>query len=270
MPAPDLPPPPPAPQGPRPLFVHLHVRLLDPAVVAGVTVIVIDQIRASVTMTAALSARAPFIEPVLTVEDAFTRAAALRADGIPALIGGERAGIAVPGFDLDNSPRNYTEARIAGRPLVFTTSNGTASLLHVRRAHRILVGSLSNLSAIVDAVATDPRPVHILCAGTRDEISLDDCLPAGAMVQRLTAMGRTLGSDDSARMCLSLWRDTLASKGGIASTLRESRGGRNLSRIGLDADIDFCALVDHLPVLPTFDAASGRIALDAPTHARRA
>ncbi len=262
MPAPDLPPPPPAPQGPRPLFVHLHVRLLDPAVVAGAIVIVIDQIRASVTMTAALHARAPFIEPVLTVEDAFTRAAALRTAGIPALIGGERAGIAVEGFDLDNSPRNYTQDRIAGRPLVFTTSNGTASLLHVRRAHRILVGSLSNLSAIVSAVATDPRPVHILCAGTRDEISLDDCLPAGAMVQRLIAEGRTLGSDDSGRMCLALWRDTLASRGGIASALRESRGGRNLSRIGLDADIDFCALVDHLPVLPTFDPGTGRITIE--------
>jgi 2-phosphosulfolactate phosphatase len=268
MPAPDLPPPPPAPQGPLPLFVHLHVRLLDPAVVAGATVIVIDQIRASVTMTAALHARAPFIEPVLTVEDAFTRAAALRTAGIPALIGGERAGIAVEGFDLDNSPRNYTQDRIAGRPLVFTTSNGTASLLHVRRAHRILVGSLSNLSAIVSAVATDPRPVHILCAGTRDEISLDDCLPAGAMVQRLIAQGRTLGSDDSGRMCLALWRDTLASKGGIATTLRESRGGRNLSRIGLDADIDFCAKVDHLPVLPAFDPGTGRITIERSSHAQ--
>jgi 2-phosphosulfolactate phosphatase len=241
---------------------------LGPAAVSDATVIVIDQIRASVTMTAALHAGAPFIEPVLTVEDAFTRAAALRTAGIPALIGGERAGIAVEGFDLDNSPRNYTQDRIAGRPLVFTTSNGTASLLHVRRAHRILVGSLSNLSAIVSAVATDPRPVHILCAGTREEISLDDCLPAGAMVQRLIAQGRTLGSDDSGRMCLALWRDATSSATSIATTLRESRGGRNLSRIGLDSDIDFCAKIDHLPIVPAFDPGTGRITVERPSHAQ--
>ena len=265
MPAPDLPPLPPltpAPSGARDLIVHLHSRLLDPASVAGVTVVVIDQIRASVTMTAALHAGAPFIEPVLTVEEAFARAAFHRNQGTRVLIGGERAGVAVLGFDLDNSPRNFTPDRIDGRTLVFTTSNGTAALLLVRRAARILVGSLANLSAICDAVADDPRPVHILCSGTRDEISLDDCLPAGAMVQHLLARGRKLTSDDSGRMCLALWRDTLVAPPGIARALRESRGGRNLARIGLDADIDFCAIVDQIPIVPIFDPASGRVTIE--------
>jgi 2-phosphosulfolactate phosphatase len=244
------------------LHVHLHSKLLDPALVAGCTVIVIDQIRASVTMTAALHAGSPFIEPVLTVEEAFARASALRQGGTTVLIGGERAGVAVAGFDLGNSPRSYTRERVQERPLVFTTSNGTAALLQVRRASRILVGSLSNLSAICDAVAQDTHEIHILCAGTRDEISLDDCLPAGAMVERLVARGRTLPSDDSGRMCLALWRDAITSKGGITAALRESRGGRNLARIGLDGDIDYCAEVDRLPIVPRFDATAGRIAIE--------
>lgn len=257
MPAPDLPPPPEHAIRERPLHVHVHAKLVTPERLAGSVVIVIDALRASVTIAAALHAGAPFVVPTLTVEDAHAAAKALAPN--PVWLGGERGGVLVPGFDLDNSPLSYTRKRLAGRPVVFTTTNGTAALLQSRAAGMILVGSFANLSAVCEAVANDPRPVHIICCGTRDEISMDDCLPAGAMVQRLTVAGRRLVSDDSGRLCLLAYLGTGASANGLVEAMRASRGGRNLANIGLGRDVEYCAWIDTLPVVPRFDAASGRI-----------
>lgn len=254
----DLPPPPPGHLGPRPLHVHLHPSRVDPALLAGTVVVVIDALRASVTMTAALARGARAVVPALTVEDARREADRRRSVG-PVLLGGERGGVLIPGFDLDNSPASYTRERVAGATLIFTTSNGTAALLHARQASEILVGSFANLSAIVERVAPDDRAVHVLCAGTREEISLDDVLPAGAMVERLASMGRTLPSDDSGRLALLA---SLAARGGegVAAWMRGSRGGRNLDASGLGADVDFCSTADTLPIVPRFDAARNEIA----------
>ncbi|GJQ29227.1 MAG: putative 2-phosphosulfolactate phosphatase [Phycisphaerae bacterium] len=277
MPAPDLPPPPNFRVDERPLHVHLHAKLTDPAAFAGAVVIVIDALRASVTITAALANGAAHVVPVLTVEEAIATKARMAGSGTQGgtgrpppgplppgggvVLGGERGGILIPGFDLDNSPRNYTRERVAGRTVIFTTSNGTAALLHARAAAEILVGSFANLSAVCDAVAHDPRPVHILCCGTRDELSLDDILPAGALVDRLTLAGRKLVADDSARVALMAWRGANASPGGLAAAMHQSRGGRNLAHQNLGADVDFCSKLDTVTVVPRFDPAAGHIIL---------
>ncbi|MGH7131930.1 MAG: 2-phosphosulfolactate phosphatase [Phycisphaerales bacterium] len=262
MPAPDLPPPPPHTLTERPLAVYLTPRSVAPEALADMVVIVIDALRASVTMTAALARGATRIVPVLTVGEARAAAASLTPGTF--LLGGERGGQRIEGFDLDNSPLGYTPERVCGKTIVFTTTNGTASLLHARFAARILVGSFANLNAVCESVAADPRPVHILCAGTRDEASLDDCLPAGAMVELLARAGRQLVAEDSARLCLAAWQSTAGSPSKLVAAMRSSRGGRNLVRLGLDADIEFCSRIDSLPVLPRFDPASGEVRLAAP------
>jgi 2-phosphosulfolactate phosphatase len=248
------------------VHVHLHPRLVDPAAFAGGVALVIDNLRASVTIAAALCAGAAAVRPVLTVEDA--RECRRRAcegtstgtatAGAP-LLGGERGGERIEGFDLDNSPAAYTREACAGREVVFTTTNGTAALLHAARAARVIVASLANLSAVVAEVAGDPRPVHILCAGTRDEVSVDDVLPAGAFVERLLAEGRDLGHGDGARLALLTWRQAARTEASLVAAMRGSRGGRNLAAIGLGSDVERCTTVDRYPVVPEFDAASGLI-----------
>lgn len=260
MPAPDLPPPPTHTITERPLHVHLHPRLTTPNDFAGGVVIVIDALRASVTITAAIAHGATCVIPTLSVEDALAARDAMAATShTPILLGGERGGVRIEGFDLDNSPLAYTPQRVRDRVVVFTTTNGTAALLHARHAASIFVGSFANLNAVTDAVAHDPRPVHILCAGTRDLISEDDILPAGAMVERLIGMGRQLVADDSGRLAVHAWRGALGSPGGVVEAMRQSRGGRNLASIGLGADVDYCATLNTLGVVPVFDPASGRI-----------
>lgn len=243
----------------RPLYVHLHAKLVTPEQLAGGVVVVIDNLRASVTMTAALYNGAERVIPTLTVEDALAIRARSASEGLPSpLLGGERGGVLIPGFDLDNSPRAYTREKVAGRTVVFTTVNGTAALLQARLAARVLVGSFVNLTAVCDAAAGDERPVHLLCCGTREDLGNDDILPAGAMVEKLVAAGRGLASDDSARLAAYAWK---GARGELAGAMADSRGGRGLARVGLTADLPACAAVDSMPIVPEFDAGAGAISV---------
>jgi 2-phosphosulfolactate phosphatase len=267
MPAPDLPPPPTFDVPTRRVLAsHLHMHDSTPESLAGCVVIVIDALRASVTITKALHEGAHAVLPALTADEARTIAHDVRECGGPTnmarvLLGGERGGVKIEGFDLDNSPASYTRERVADAWIVFTTSNGTAGLRHAAHAARVLVGSFANLSAVCDAVKDDERPVHILCCGTRDDVSLDDCLPAGAMAERLVAAGRQMVTDDSGRLCVAAWRSVSGSHERVRAMMRDSRGGRNLVRLGMGDDVDYCATLDTLPVVPEFDLLTGCVSL---------
>jgi len=258
MPAPDLSPPLAHAAKGRAIAVHLLPRLYRAEAFSGCVAVVVDVLRASTTISSALANGAVCVVPVLSVDEA--RAAAVRPGMKGAVLGGERGGVRIEGFDLGNSPAEYTTERVNGRRIIFTTTNGTAALLHSGRASRILVGSFSNLGAVCAAVADDPRPVHIVCAGTRDEVSLDDCFVAGAMVERLMTAGRRPVSDDSALICLCAWRDAMRPGGpGLVEAMRASRGGKGLVNIGFERDVEFCAALDSTPVVPVYDAERGEI-----------
>jgi 2-phosphosulfolactate phosphatase len=235
---------------------------VTPDELAGRIVIIIDTLRASTVICTALANGAAEIRPTLTVEEARSAAAELRTQGRDregrVVLGGERGGVRIEGFDLDNSPAAYSRQAIGGATLVFTTTNGTAALLHASRAARVLVGCFANLSAVCDAVAEDQRPVHILCAGTHGEVSMDDCLAAGAMVERLSGAGRVLTSDDSALMCLHAWKSCGAGQN-LSAALATTRGGRPLVEMGFGADIERCAAIDSAPVVPEFHLPRGVI-----------
>ncbi len=256
MPAPDLKPLA-AVKIDRPLHVHLHADFVSSETLAGGVVVVIDNLRASVTMTAALFNGATCVVPTLTVEAALEA----RPSHPGCLLGGERGGVLIPGFDLDNSPRAYSRAEVAGRPVIFTTANGTAAIIKSRLAARVLIGSFVNLAAVCQAVAHDPRPVHLLCCGTREDVGLDDILPAGAMVEQLTRAGRAHVTNDSGRVALLAW--SAVQSGKLADAMRESRGGRGLASLGLADDLSVCCAIDSMPILPELNAADGAIRIHA-------
>lgn len=243
----------------RLVTVDLSPSHVAPEDFTGTVAVVVDQLRASVTITAALASGAPYVLPVMTVAQAQQVADDLRARGVPALLGGERGGTRVPGFDLANTPAEYTPEAVAGRPVVFTTTNGTAALLLARPAERVLVGSLANMSRIIAELAEHRLPVRILCAGGRGEVSGEDVLAAGALVAGLIAAGRNLGRDDSARLALALWHATAPES--LAPAMAGYCGGRSLIRLGLQDDIQWCAQCDRLPVLPEYDPTTGQVRL---------
>ncbi len=262
---------------------------LLPSVVApehfvGHTVVVIDVLRATTTIAHALAAGATAVVPCLEVDEARRQAEKLGRENV--VTGGERGGLLIEGFDLGNSPRDYTPEAVAGRTIVFTTTNGTAGLLHCQQAQRIVLGSLVNVSAVAEAVRTADK-LTIVCAGTRGRITREDVFAAGAIVGRLTrAAGHPFDLSPTASIAQATWQSvSQQKKGGISpiidaeplardaeekligiapfysvvAAMRETRGGRDLVRLGLDRDIVDAARVDCLDVVPRYEHSDGMI-----------
>lgn len=217
----------------------------------GTSAVVIDQLRAGTTITTALSNGARRVIPVTSVDEALARRDSLRRENPRSrvLLGGERGGVLIPGFDLGNSPREYTRERVQDADIVFTTTNGTAALHAARHSPLVIMACLANLSAAAALVDREPRPISILCAGTHGMVGLDDALVAGAMVRRLP--GRPLSEDDAPRLCLACWEHSAENP---RNALAASLGGRGLIALHQHEDLDLCARVDITTVVPRMTA----------------
>lgn len=244
------------------LHAHLLPALVDPAALRGATVVVIDCLRATTTMIHALDAGARDLRPTLEVDEARRLAAELPPG--ESVLGGERGGLRIDGFQLGNSPTEYRPEVVAGRTVVFTTTNGTHALLHARQGRRVLIGALVNRAAVARAcVEPAGQPIHLLCAGTRGEVTREDTLTAGAIIARLLE-GRGEGAwdlNDEARLALAAWRDADAARPErLAVVLRETCGGRNLLAEGFPDDLTTAAQLDRFDRVPEYDPITGRVA----------
>ena len=232
------------------LHVHLLPVLADPHELAGHTVVLIDVLRASTTIVHALAAGASDVVPCLEIRDA--RELAAKRQG-SVVLGGERQGRPIEGFDLGNSPSQYTADTVAGKSVIFTTTNGTGALIACQGAGRVLVAGFVNLAAVCRALGAEPR-VEIVCAGTAGQVSREDVLLAGAIVHLLDATGGAAGPqlNDQAAIARDAWLAAIESAP-LPQLLRESRGGRNLLKLGYDGDIELAASRDKFDLVPELD-----------------
>ena len=136
-----------------------------------------------------------------------------------ALLAGERQGLPIPGFDLGNSPGEFTPEVCRGKTLVMTTTNGTRAILASLEAERVYIASFANLRATSDEISVQflkkdhGHSVHIICAGTEGHISLEDSLLAGALTSRIVEVSdlpprsnaTALFGNDEALMVVSQW-----------------------------------------------------------------
>jgi 2-phosphosulfolactate phosphatase len=227
--------------------VRVHVALTPDEAGRAPTGIVIDVIRATSTICQALAAGYERVLCAAEVEEAF----ALR-DELGGVLGGERGNVLVPGFDLGNSPREYVEPRNGG--LILTTTNGTRAIVSAAgRCDRVLVASLLNLGAVVDAARGHGEDVLVVCAGVQGELALDDAFVAGRIVEELGS-ARTDAAEAAARLA-STW-------GSADEAFRASRSGRNLleNAPDLEEDLAFCARESVLDVVPRLDGMHGAAA----------
>jgi 2-phosphosulfolactate phosphatase len=230
--------------GDRDVQVHLLPELIPPDRLVGGLAVVVDVLRATTTIIHALAAGCTAVRPCAEVEEARELAGEMRAGRV--LLGGERGGVQLPGFDLGNSPREYTAKLCHGNTLVLTTSNGTRALLRAVEAERVICAGFVNYSAVCEQLRHDPRPIHIVCAGTEGEVALEDALLAGALVDFLCEAG-DMRLNDSARLA---W-DCFEHHGQVLlGALELSMGGAKLRALGYDDDIRAAAQVDQFTLVP--------------------
>ena len=221
-------------------MIRVRVALVPPApgsLPADACAVAIDVLRATTTLSLARANGAARIVPFASTAEAI----AFRAVHPGALACGERDGRIVPGFDLGNSPFEYTRERVAGRTLAFASTNGSLALLAGARARRRWLGSFVTLSALVDAVAGE-RDVWLVCAGKLGRFALEDAACAGTIAVRLQARGAVFVGD-GARLAATL---ACADAGAVRATVQGADHGRWLASLGegFTADVAACATLD--------------------------
>lgn len=204
-------------------------------------VVVIDCFRASTSMATALAAGASRIYPFADVGQALAE----RRKRPGALLAGERNAARIEGFDLGNSPSEFTERKVSGREIIMTTTNGTGILTAASRAARVLVGAFVNLKATVEALCGFEGEVIFAAAGTQGRLAVEDAICAGLMARGLhSANGATL--DDTATLAF------LAAQAPWERLQEAAIGGRgaaNVRRAGLESDLRDCLRLDAVPVV---------------------
>ena len=246
--------------------MHIDVALLaqtvDPAE-PGV-LIVIDEIRASTTITVLLDAGC---RNVFLAGDPEAARAVARETG--SLLAGESHAVKPPDFSFDNSPSELLGVDLRDRSVVLSTTNGTAVIHRLRRAEPVLVGCIRNATAVAAAALVlageGSGIVRIVCSGREGMFVLDDAVAAGLIVSHLAEAAALAGGvailSDAATAAVRLresWPTLLAA-------LEASDGGATLRRIGAPLDIVFCAEEDRTATVPIvrYDGLMRAVALTA-------
>jgi 2-phosphosulfolactate phosphatase len=225
---------------------------VDAAALVGTTVLIVDVLRASTTIIAALTHGAAAVVPVGDPALARRRAGAVAGGG--GVLAGERGGEMIAGFDLGNSPAAFAAARVAGRTVFFTTSNGTRALLAARAAAAVGIAALVNVSAAAAWALEAARDVVVVCAGERGRTSLEDTVCAGLLVAGLAGAAPTARAGEAAAIARRYAAD-------VARLAADSPWARHLQAAGHGHDVAACLRLDTTAAVPIYLADVDKVVL---------
>ncbi|HEU4455993.1 MAG TPA: 2-phosphosulfolactate phosphatase [Longimicrobium sp.] len=217
-----------------------------PADVAGRTVVVVDVLRATSTIVEALASGVRTIYPVASIEEALRLANTLGREAV--LLSGERKALPIEGFDLGNSPRDFTPEKVGGKTLIISTTNGTAVMAAAQSASRIVIGSFLNLSAVVADLARGGSDPVLVCAGREGKFGLEDAVFAGRVAKAVmeASPDAEWELNDGARAALAL----VEPYADLEALFRATAAGKQIADAGLEEDLPFCAQVDRHDLVP--------------------
>jgi 2-phosphosulfolactate phosphatase len=223
------------------------------------TVVVVDVFRATTTIIAALHNGCREVIPVAGIEEAI--AFSRNYDKNAFLLGGERNIHKIDGFDLSNSPLEYTRQAVEGRTIIITTTNGTKAIRKTQEAKEVLIAGFVNVSAVAAYLNQLGDDTAFVCAGTDGKFSLEDVLAVGSVLSKLKSMGCEVVLDDLGLVCVHMFE---MYRSDIKGFLKETTHYRRLMDEKLEKDIDMCLDIDSIPVVPVFK--DGVIRINAKAH----
>jgi 2-phosphosulfolactate phosphatase len=232
------------------LDVHFGAATLAAADVQGRVVAVIDVLRASTTIAVALTNGARAVIPFLSADEVLTRSKAFERGEVR--LAGERRMLPIPGFDLGNSPSEFTPEAVEGKTVLIATTNGTAALIATQGARDAVVASYVNFSAALAFLRTAARSgtdVAIVCAGRDRYFSLEDAACAGRYVRGVMRRLPEAELNDAAQSAALLDRRY---GDDLSRLFADSEHGRSLVAAGFEADLAVCAALDSHAVLPIY------------------
>ena len=207
-------------------------------------VVLVDILRATTTICAAVANGVEAIIPVASHEEARR----LKARGF--LVASEKDGVQVDFADFGNSALSFTRDAIGGKTLVYCTTNGTRALGIAKGAGSVVIGAFINISAVTEWLADQRKDVVVLCSGWKDKFCLEDALFAGALTRRLRETGLFQTECDSAHASMDLW--SLA-EDDVLGYIEKAAQRHRLRNLGLDDVIPYSFACDTVKVVPVFD-----------------
>jgi 2-phosphosulfolactate phosphatase len=213
------------------------------------TVVLVDILRATTTICAAVGNGVEAIIPVASVEEARR----LKAEGF--LVASEKDGIKLDFADFGNSAFSFTRDRVGGKTLVYCTTNGTRALEIAKSAGSIVIGAFINISALTEWLADRQKNVVILCSGWKNKFCLEDTLFAGALSGKLLETGLFQSDCDAAHAAMDLWQ---LAEGDVLEYIEKAAHRHRLKKLGLDDVIPYSFELDQVTVVPVFDGKAIR------------
>lgn len=206
-------------------------------------VVIIDILRATSAICTAFEHDVEKMIPVATVEEATE----YKKQGF--LVGAERNGLALEGFDFGNSPYSYMTDAIKGQTIVISTTNGTQAIEAARNAYKIVIGAFTNITALCNWLVLQNRNVLLLCSGWKNRFNLEDSLFAGAVTERLVKTN-LFKTGDAALAVNFLFNQAQQQP---MRFLHNSSHAERLAAMGLKKDIKYCLELDKTSVIPVLE-----------------
>lgn len=215
-------------------------------------VIMIDVLRASTTVCAALYNGAKELIPCDSAEKAVQIFSGLSKE--IRFLGGERGGMKPSGFDAGNSPDEYSEEAVKGRTVVIATTNGTKIFQKAKQAKLRLIGAFVNINAVCFAIdeymkseSIKNKNVFLICAGNSGTLSYEDALCAGAYINYILRNFEGEEMTDSAHVCKNLYNLHSRDLKDFISTRQHAQV---LKSLGFEHDIETALTFDAYPIAP--------------------
>ncbi len=204
-------------------------------------VVVVDVLRATSAIVTAFMNGVKRILPVGTLEEAKD----YKSKGY--IVAAERDGVVRDFADFGNSPYNFKREKIKGKEIVYSTTNGTNSIMMAKHSHRVLIGTYLNHQALVDYIIKEDRDLIILCAGWKNKFNLEDSLFAGSLSRTLIQSGHFESICDSTVAAIDLWG--VAEKN-LMAYIEKAAQRHRLAKNGLDDVIEYCHTFDQTDIIP--------------------
>lgn len=215
--------------------------------------IVIDMFRATSVITTALSNGCKEVIPFLTIEESKEYADTLNRNEY--VLGGERNAIKIEGFDLSNSPLEYTKEVVKDKSVIMTTTNGTRTLTECGAAKRIFIAAMINGKTVAEKLAEINEDVVIVNAGTNGNFSMDDYICSGYIINEILKIRKNVDLTDIAKTANMIYE----SNTDIISYVKEATHYSVMRSLGLDDDIDYCIKKDIIDIVPEYKDGKIRI-----------
>lgn len=206
-------------------------------------VVIVDILRATSSICAAIHNGVKSIIPVATVDEARV----MKQQGY--MVASERDGYVLDFADFGNSPFNFSPDKVKGKDIVYSTTNGTRCIHKASHSKAVVIGSFLNISSLAQWLIQQQAPVLIFCASWKDRFSLEDTVFAGALAERLMNSGKFESNCDAVTASLDLW--SIAKYDLLGYIQKAAQKGRLASK-GLDDCIEYCLTADLTEVVPIF------------------